>query len=53
MHGPSLSGLNHEQAAWEAAQWTIVHAAIDAGRAYLERVVLPAVTRAQRQGASR
>jgi hypothetical protein len=45
---PDLDRLNHEQAAWEAAEWRIVSTLIQAGKAYIDRVVMPAIARAER-----
>ena len=45
--------INREEAALEQLEWRIVHGATDGIRAYIERVVLPAVSRAQRQAGSR
>lgn len=43
-----LRDLNRDQASLEDTEWRVIMAAIEAMRAYLERVVLPAVERAQR-----
>jgi hypothetical protein len=43
-----LAELNRGQAAFEALEWKLVHSAIGAARRYVESVVLPAVTRAER-----
>jgi len=47
-----LAELNRGQAAFEALEWKLVHSAMDAARRYIESVVLPSVTRAER-GAAR
>jgi hypothetical protein len=44
-----LAELNRDQAAFEALEWRLVHSAIGAARRYVESVVLPAVTRAERR----
>jgi hypothetical protein len=44
-----LAELNRGQAAFEALEWKLVHSAIGAVRRYVESVVLPAVTRAERR----
>lgn len=46
-----LGRLNTDQAAFEAVEWRITHAVMDAARDYLETVVLPAVRHAERGGA--
>jgi hypothetical protein len=43
-----LAELNRGQAAFEALEWKLVHAAMDAARRYVESVVLPSVARAER-----
>jgi hypothetical protein len=43
---PDLNRVNREQAAWEVAQWQLIRTFEQAARAYLDRVVLPAVERA-------
>jgi hypothetical protein len=40
--------INREETALEQLEWRIVHGAGLAGRSYIERVVLPAISRAQR-----
>jgi hypothetical protein len=45
-----LAELNRGQAAFEALEWKLVHSAMAAARRYVESVVLPAVTRAERRG---
>jgi hypothetical protein len=45
--------INREEIAFEQLEWRIVHGAMDGMRAYIQRVVLPAVARAQRQASSR
>jgi hypothetical protein len=45
-----LAELNRGQAAFEALEWRLVHSAMNAARRYVESVVLPAVTRAERVG---
>ena len=46
-----LAELNRGQAAFEALEWKLVHSAMAAARRYVESVVLPAVTRAERRDA--
>jgi hypothetical protein len=41
--------INREVAALEQLEWRILHAAMDGTRTYIQRVVLPAVARAQRE----
>jgi hypothetical protein len=43
-----LAELNRGQAAFEALEWKLVHSAMDAARRYVESVVLPSVSRAER-----
>jgi hypothetical protein len=43
-----LNQLNREQVFFEQLEWRIVHNAMDAAQAYLETVVLPSITRAER-----
>ena len=43
-----LNQLNHDQVFFEQLEWRILHNAIDAAQAYLETVVLPSITRAER-----
>ncbi len=45
-----LRSLNRDEAAFEALEWRITHAAMSAARDYLETVVLPAVKRAEGGG---
>jgi hypothetical protein len=45
-----LAELNQGEAAFEALEWKIVHAAMDAAQRYVESVVLPSVARAARSG---
>jgi len=45
-----LAGLNRDQAEFEAMEWRITHAVMEAARDYLETVVLPAVRRAEGGG---
>jgi hypothetical protein len=45
-----LGSLNRDEAAFEALEWRITHAAMSAARDYLETVVLPAVKRAEGGG---
>jgi hypothetical protein len=46
-----LGSLNRDQAEFEALEWKLTHAVMDAARDYLETVVLPAVRRAETGGA--
>ena len=46
-----LGSLNRDQAEFEALEWKLTHAVMDAARDYLETVVLPAVKRAETEGA--
>jgi hypothetical protein len=50
--GGLLSGLNHDQASYEHAQWSALQALSGAIRTYIEDVVLPAVERATRSARS-
>ena len=43
-----LGQLNSEQVTFEQLEWRLVHSAMDAMRGYLDTVVLPSVTRAER-----
>ncbi len=45
-----LRSLNRDEAAFEALEWRISHAVMDAARDYLETVVLPAVRHAEGGG---
>jgi len=45
-----LASLNRDQAEFEAMEWRITHAVMEAARDYLETVVLPAVRRAEGGG---
>ncbi len=45
-----LAGLNRDQAEFEAMEWRITHAVMEAARNYLETVVLPAVRHAEGGG---
>jgi hypothetical protein len=45
-----LAGLNRDQAEFEAMEWRITHAVMEAARDYLETVVLPAVRHAEGGG---
>lgn len=42
-----LGTLNRDEAAFEALEWKITHAVMDAARDYLDKVVVPAVRRAE------
>ena len=44
--------INREEVALEQLEWQIIHGAMDAVRAYIQKVVLPAVSRAQREATS-
>ena len=44
-----LAQLNREQAILEQIEWRIVHNSIDVVHRYLETVVLPSITRAERR----
>ncbi|HEX9099484.1 MAG TPA: hypothetical protein VF956_08385 [Candidatus Dormibacteraeota bacterium] len=46
-----LGSLNRDQAEFEAVEWKLTHAVMDAARDYLETVVLPAVKGAEGGGA--
>jgi hypothetical protein len=46
-----LTSLNRDQAEFEALEWRLTHAVMDAAHDYLETVVLPAVRRAEGGGA--
>jgi hypothetical protein len=43
-----LGQLNREQVIFEQLEWNIVHNAMDAVQRYLETVVLPSITRAEK-----
>ena len=43
-----LNQLNRDQVFFEQLEWRILHNAMDAAQAYLETVVLPSITRAER-----
>jgi hypothetical protein len=43
-----LGQLNRDQVFFEQLEWRIVHNAMDAAQGYLETVVLPSITRAER-----
>ncbi|SRR5258706_1354144 len=43
-----LSQLNRDQVFFEQLEWRVVRSAMDAAQSYLETVVLPSVTRAER-----
>ena len=43
-----LGQLNRDQVFFEQLEWNIVHNAMDAMQRYLETVVLPSITRAER-----
>jgi hypothetical protein len=45
-----LGLLNREQVSFEQLEWHIVHSAMDTAQHYLETVVLPSITRAERAG---
>jgi hypothetical protein len=45
-----LGQLNRDQVTFEQLEWRIVHSAMNTMQRYLETVVLPAVTRAERPG---
>jgi len=45
-----LASLNRDQADFEALEWRITHAVMEAARDYLESVVIPAVRRAEGGG---
>lgn len=47
-----LAQLNRGQAEFEALEWKLVHSAIGAARRYVESVVLPSVSRAERRGST-
>ena len=42
-----LAELNRDQAWAVAIEWRVIHSAMDAARAYVETVVLPAIRRAE------
>jgi len=43
-----LGQLNSDQVVFEQLEWRLVHSAMDAAQGYLETVVLPSITRAER-----
>jgi hypothetical protein len=45
-----LDQLNRDQVSLEQLEWHIVHSAMDTAQHYLETVVLPSITRAERPG---
>ena len=45
-----LASLNRDQADFEALEWRITHAVMEAARNYVENVVLPAVRHAEGGG---
>ena len=45
-----LASLNRDQAEFEAIEWRITHAVMEAARDYVETVVLPAVRHAEGGG---
>ena len=45
--------INREEVALEQLEWRIIHGAMAGVRAYIQRVVLPAISRAQREATSR
>ena len=47
-----LGQLNRDQMSFEQLEWRIVHHAMEVMHRYLETVVLPAITRAERAGSS-
>jgi hypothetical protein len=47
-----LASLNRDQAEFEAMEWRITHAVMEAARNYLETVVLPAVRHAEGGGSA-
>jgi hypothetical protein len=44
-----LGQLNRDQVFFEQLEWNIVHSAMDVVQRYLETVVLPSITRAERR----
>jgi hypothetical protein len=44
-----LGQLNRDQVFFEQLEWRIVHSAMDAVNRYVETVVLPSITRAERE----
>jgi hypothetical protein len=48
-----LGDLNRDTSQIETLEWKIAHAVMTTARGYLEKVILPAVRRAERQAASR
>jgi hypothetical protein len=51
--GQATLDINREEAAFQQLEWRIVQGATDGTRAYIQRVVLPAISRAQREAGSR
>jgi hypothetical protein len=43
-----LGQLNSDQVVFEQLEWRLVHSAMDVAKGYLETVVLPSITRAER-----
>jgi hypothetical protein len=44
-----LAELNRAQASFEALEWRIVHSSMAAARRYIQSIVVPAITRAERR----
>jgi hypothetical protein len=51
--GQATQDINREEAAFQQLEWRIVQGATEGMRAYIQRVVLPAISRAQRGAGSR
>jgi hypothetical protein len=50
--GQATEDINREEAAFQQLEWRIVQGATDGMRTYIQRVVLPAISRAQRGAGS-
>jgi hypothetical protein len=51
--GRATADINREEVAFQQLEWRIVQGATDGTRTYIQRVVLPAISRAQREAGSR
>jgi hypothetical protein len=50
--GQATVDINREEAAFQQLEWRIAQAATDGTRTYIQRIVLPAISRAQREAGS-
>jgi hypothetical protein len=51
--GQATVDINREEVAFQQLEWRIVQGTTDGTRTYIQRVVLPAISRAQREAGSR